>query len=363
MKFRKSKVALALGFGVGGGMLFAAFEPARRTRPSCPSSIRSVRNCRRFIRRAIRSSAALRWSTLVLFWLWPPLGWLAAIATLWCRLFLSRSAARHAGARRHRGFAGRRPRQPGRQRCAADGTRSRRPAAAAHLDFHERVRLPYQSQPRRRPYRADRLSRRRLHQRRSRQSERRQRAQRVCHRTRGRQAHRRHSDRGPRGAAHRAVRARRRGDRCRPAHRHDPVRLARRRLSAGGDGAVGRRRADAPSPAKPCSPICVRPTSQRRRRRFQRRNRPAMAKRAAEKAIYRRHGHVTRPSRAKAHAAAALPRRSGAHAGAELRHVARAMRRAHRDPHGVRRPLRAGARRPSFSPRSSTASTAAWRGC
>ena len=43
-------------------------------------------------------------------------------------------------------------------------------------------------------------------------------------------SHRRDPDRRPGGAAHRAVCARRR-DRCRrPAHRHDPLRLSRRRL-------------------------------------------------------------------------------------------------------------------------------------
>ncbi len=93
------------------------------------------------------------------------------------RLFLPRSAAGDAGARRHRGGAGGRPRQPDRQCRAAAGARARRAAAAAHFDFHERVRLPRQPQPGRRPHRAHRLSRRQIPQRRSRQGERRQRAQ------------------------------------------------------------------------------------------------------------------------------------------------------------------------------------------
>ena len=37
--------------------------------------------------RAIRSSAALRSRACILFWLWPPLGWLGTVATLWCVYF------------------------------------------------------------------------------------------------------------------------------------------------------------------------------------------------------------------------------------------------------------------------------------
>jgi hypothetical protein len=43
--------------------------------------------------------------------LWTPLGWIGTVLTVWCALFLSRSAAGDAGARRHRGGAGRRARQ------------------------------------------------------------------------------------------------------------------------------------------------------------------------------------------------------------------------------------------------------------
>ena len=49
---------------------------------------------------------------------------------------------------------------------------------------------------------------------------------------------------GTRGAAHRAVFARRRDRRRRPAYRHDPVRLPGRRLSAGRRAVAGRRGAD-----------------------------------------------------------------------------------------------------------------------
>ena len=50
--------------------------------------------------------------SLILFWIWTPLGWIGAVLTAVVRLFLPRSAARHAGARRPRRLAGRRPRQP-----------------------------------------------------------------------------------------------------------------------------------------------------------------------------------------------------------------------------------------------------------
>ena len=109
--------------------------------------------------RACRSSASSRWSSLFLFWLWSPLGWLGAMATLWCVYFFRDPAARHAGARGPRGVAGGRPRQPHRQCGAADGTRARRTAAAARLDLHERVRLPREPQPGDRQDRAHRLSR------------------------------------------------------------------------------------------------------------------------------------------------------------------------------------------------------------
>ena len=51
-------------------------------------------------------------ASLVLFWLWTPLGWLGTVLTALVRLFLPRSAAGDAGARGPRGGAGRRPRQP-----------------------------------------------------------------------------------------------------------------------------------------------------------------------------------------------------------------------------------------------------------
>ena len=64
--------------------------------------------------------------TLILFWLWPPLGWLGDRRDAVVRLFLPRSAAGHAGARWPSGVAGGRHRQPGGACRAAAGTRARR---------------------------------------------------------------------------------------------------------------------------------------------------------------------------------------------------------------------------------------------
>ena len=159
------------------------------------------------------------------------------------RLFLPRSAARHAAARGPGDRAGRRPRQPGGERSPAAGARHGRAAAAAHLDLHERVRLPREPEPGDRPHRADGLPRGKIPQRRSRQGKRRQRAQCLPHQHRPR-SHRGGADRGPDRAPHRAVCLRGPDGLGRRPHRHDPVRLARRCLSAGGRQAAGRRRPD-----------------------------------------------------------------------------------------------------------------------
>ena len=62
--------------------------------------------------RAIRSSAAFALASLILFWLWTPLGWLGTLADAWCAYFFRDPVARHAAARGPCGLAGRRPRQP-----------------------------------------------------------------------------------------------------------------------------------------------------------------------------------------------------------------------------------------------------------
>ena len=67
--------------------------------------------------------------SLVLFWLWSPLGWLGTILTLWCVYFFRDPRAGDAGARGPGGGAGGRARLPRRQRQAAGRARARRRAA------------------------------------------------------------------------------------------------------------------------------------------------------------------------------------------------------------------------------------------
>src|SRR5262245_24210358 len=161
------------------------------------------------------------------------------------RLVLPQPAAGDADRRARRGGAGRRSGFPGHPRGSAQGTgaAARRTAVAACLDLHERLRLPRESQPGERAHRAHGVYARQVHQRRSRQGERGQRAQCARHRQR-RRAHRRRADRRAYRAAHRPLRAPGRHDQRRRADRHDPLRLARRRVFAGGDQAARRRGTD-----------------------------------------------------------------------------------------------------------------------
>ena len=95
-------------------------------------------------------------ASLILFWLWSPLGWLGTLATLWCAYFF-RDPARVT------------PVREGLVVSPADGRVSRvtnavppkelelgERAAAARVDLHERVRLPREPQPGR-PGRIERI--------------------------------------------------------------------------------------------------------------------------------------------------------------------------------------------------------------
>jgi hypothetical protein len=147
------------------------------------------------------------------------------IADALVRAVLPRSGAGDAGTRGHRGGASRRAHLDDNECAAAGRTRSRRPAAAAYLDLHERVQLPREPQSGGRADRPDRLSARHLHQRRTRQGERGQRAQ-LAGDLNAQRTHRRDPDRGPGGAPDRVVRSRGAVDRRGRAVRLDPLRIA-----------------------------------------------------------------------------------------------------------------------------------------
>ena len=86
-------------------------------------------------------------ASLILFWLWTPLGWIGTLATAWCAYFF-RDPVRVTPMREGLVVApadGRVSRVV--ERGAAAGTGPRRAAAAAHFDLHERVRLPREPQP------------------------------------------------------------------------------------------------------------------------------------------------------------------------------------------------------------------------
>src|SRR3981189_324390 len=79
-------------------------------------------------------------ASLILFLIWTPLGGLGTLLTILGTLFF-RDPGRGAP-----GAEGTRPHLDVAAGPAAAGTRSRRPAAAAHLDLHERVQLPCEPQ-------------------------------------------------------------------------------------------------------------------------------------------------------------------------------------------------------------------------
>ena len=171
-------------------------------------------------------------ASLILFWLWTPLGWIGTVLTAWCAYFF-RDPVRVT------------PTREGLVVAPADGRVSKiiHAVPPAELGLGDRP-LPrvsifmsvFNCHVNRSPVSGrieqDRLQEGRLHQRRSRQGERGQRAQFLRHRLRER-PHRRHPDRRAGRAAHRLFHAPRRERRGRRAHRHDSVRVARGRLSAG----------------------------------------------------------------------------------------------------------------------------------
>ena len=116
--------------------------------------------------------------SLILFWVWSPLGWIGTILTAWCAYFF-RDPPRVTPVREGIVVSP----ADGRVSLVANAVPPReldlgeRPLLA-HLGVHERVRLPRESGAGRRPDRAHRLSRRQLPECRSRQGQRGQRAQR-----------------------------------------------------------------------------------------------------------------------------------------------------------------------------------------
>ena len=173
------------------------------------------------------------------------------------RLFLPRSAAGDAGARRPRGGAGRRPHQPDHDaRCRRTSSASattplpRISIFMSVFDCHVN-RSPVAGRIETIVYHAGQVP-----QRRSRQGERATTSATRWSSPRPAAAHRRGADRRAGRAPHRLLRARGPAGRRRRALRHDPLRLAPRRLSAGGRAAAGRASGRPRSPAKPCSPIC-----------------------------------------------------------------------------------------------------------
>src|ERR1700730_4401544 len=85
-------------------------------------------------------------ASLILFWIWTPLGWIGTLLTILCALFF-RDPVRGTP---HRGGAGRRAHRDGDAGIATGRTWSRRQTAAAHLDLHERLQLPCEPQSGRR---------------------------------------------------------------------------------------------------------------------------------------------------------------------------------------------------------------------
>ncbi len=217
---------------------------SRGVEHACPSSTRSARSSRRSIREGYPFIGGFALASLILFWLWTPLGWIGTVLTAWCAYFF-RDPARVT------------PVREGLVVSPADGRVSLvvnavpppelglgdRPLPRVSIfmsvfDCHVN-RSPVAGRIERIVYRAGQVP-----QRRSRQGERGQRAQRLRHRGAAR-AHRRGADRGPGRAAHRAASCRR-AQTVAAGDRIGMIRFGsrRRRLSAGGRAAAGGGRPD-----------------------------------------------------------------------------------------------------------------------
>ena len=140
-------------------------------------------------------------------------------------LFLPRSAARHAGRSRPRRQPGRRPRRGGRDRRRPARARPRRADPPPRLGLHERLRLPREPRAACRQDRPHRLYAGKIPQRRARQGERGQRAERHRSRQPARPGRRR-PDRRARRPAHRLLPPAGRRALRRRADRPHPLRLA-----------------------------------------------------------------------------------------------------------------------------------------
>ena len=193
-------------------------------------------------------------ASLILFWIWTPLGWIGTVLTVWCALFF-RDPVRVT------------PVRDGIVVAPADGrismiTQAMPPAELGLGDrplprvsifmsvFNCHVnRSPVAGRIERIAYRPGVFINAEL----DKASEDNERNSLVI--ASAERAHRRDPDRRPGGAPHRLLRARRAVDRRRRALRPDPLRLAARCLSARRHQAAGRRKARPRSPARPFWPI------------------------------------------------------------------------------------------------------------
>ena len=62
-------------------------ERELKVRPRCPSPIPSARRFRPSIREGYPFIGGFALASLILFWIWTPLGWIGTVLTVWCALF------------------------------------------------------------------------------------------------------------------------------------------------------------------------------------------------------------------------------------------------------------------------------------